>query len=1711
MNISSSHNSLFNSISYPKNEIFHINEIHQTLTSRFEKQVAEYPEKNAIKDKEISLTYSELNQWANQIARCVIAQRGADPEPIVILIEQGRDFIAALLGVLKAGKFYVPLDPEFPKARNRHITENSQASLIITSRKNVELARKLSLPTCNILVLDEIDNEVSTDNLNLPISPTNLANIIYTSGSTGKPKGVVQNHCNLLHNCRNYTNSMQIVPRDRMTLLHSCSVMGAVNGIFNALLNGATLYPFDVKKEGLNNLAKWLIDEKITIYYSVVTLFRHFASFLSDNLQFAKQFQDLRLIRLGGEPVFEKDLNLYKKHFYENCLLYIGLGSTETGAIKLFIADKNTQIGEQKIPLGNSVDDMTVLLLDQAGHCVEPGEVGEICVQSQYIALGYWQNPERTQAAFLPDPEGGCQRIYRTGDLGQYLPDGSLIHKGRKDFQIKVRGYRVEVAEIEASLLENAKVKETVVKDQKNNRDETILVGYIVPEDGESLSSNELHKDLLERIPDYMLPSAFVFLESLPLTPNGKVDRRALPVPHLSQQAAGADFIAPRTSLENQISEIWCEVLNLQQVGIHQNFFELGGHSLLASQVIVRLSQVLQLELSMHSLFEHPTLVDFAEFVKQVPECGKLFSVPQLVKRNQDIVPLSFAQQRLWFLQQLEPDNSAYHITRTLRLKGQLNVEALHQALATILERHESLRTKFMVTDENPVQVVAPLKEFEMLAIDLSHKSSHHAGESLKEQLSLQTNIPFDLSSDLLLRANLFQLAEHDHVLQIIVHHIAFDGWSIGVFVRELSTLYHAYVNKQSNPLPDLPIQYSDFALWQKQWLQETNLEAQIRYWKQQLGTNLPILQLPTDYPYPPMHDYRGDKQVLLLSETLSTKIKNLTKQEHSTLFMTLMAAFQLLLHRLSGQTDIIVGTPIAGRPQANTENLIGLFLNVMAFRTDLSANPSFVELLNQIRELTLNNYSHQYLPFEQIVEAINPERSLNRHPIFEVMLNVLNMPKSDWQFSDLDAKVLDSNSIESKLPLTLYVEEQDRQLLLRLVYQTALFKAERMKLLLAQFQGLLEQIVVNFNAPIDSYSLLTSYDQPLLPNPSQSLLVPDFSPVSDQVLAIGLKQPDLPAVSQEGQIWSYQNLVSCAQKIAQHLNNLGVESRDVVALSGPRSFGLVASLLGILCSGGVLLMLDSSLPLQRRQVMLRESKAQYIINFGAADPETKQLIDGCQGLEVDPKTGKILTTGIKFDETLPLPKLNSNDPAYIFFTSGTTGKPKGVLGCHKGLSHFINWQRQTFDITSEDRVAQLTGLSFDVVLRDILMPLSSGATLCLPDPDIALLPSHILPWLNRQRISVLHLVPSIAKTWLAEVPTGTTLTTLRWLFFAGEPLSNQLVQRWRETFPQCGCLVNLYGPTETTLAKCSYQVPLEPEAGMQPIGQPLPQTQILLLSPHKQLCSIGEPGEIFIRTPFRTLGYINAHQEQQHRFVPNPFTNNPEDILYRTGDLGRYRLDGSLDILGRSDDQVKIRGVRIELGEVETALAGHSAVQTAVVMAHTDSTGDKQLVAYVVPKAEVMLSAEDLRQHLKPFLPDVMLPSLFILLEMIPLTPNGKVDRQALPTPDFHQRNVATKFVAPRTATENRLSNIWGDLLKLEHVGIYDNFFELGGHSLLAAQIVSIIETIYQVNLPLRRLFENPTIEGLARVVDNLIWCQQSQVMDDGLTLSGQVVEGEL
>ncbi len=1681
------------------------NSLELCIHQMFEAQVERSPDAVAVVFENKQLTYRQLNQQANQLAYHLRAL-GVEKEVLVgICVERSLEMVVGLLGILKAGGAYVPLDPAYPQERLAFIIEDTQTPLLLTQKHLVQ-----NLPTCKaqIVCLDGDREQIaqnSQDNLVCKTTGDNLIYVIYTSGSTGQPKGVMIPHRGICNQLYWRQTSFGLTQADKVLQTISFSFDPSVWQIFWCLsFGGQLILPNPGGHQDTAYLVKTVIDKQITVLALVPSILRVLLE--EEEIENCKS---LRHITCGGEALpielveqFFTCLNL--ENVLHNCY-----GPTEASIDTTFWT---CQRGTHGIfaPIGRPISHAEIYVLDDNLQPVSVGEPGELHIGGVGLARGYFNRPELTDEKFIPNPFNKAtvknssglpcsDRLYKTGDLVRYLPDGNIEFLGRIDHQVKIRGFRIELGEIEAKLGTHPAVQQTLVMAREDVPGDKQLVAYVVvdPEQNSTQrpSHNELRLFLQDKLPQYVIPASFVFLNTMPLNPNGKVDRHALPAPNKGSYSKN-NFVEPRTPIERVLAAIWAEVLSLEVIGIHDNFFELGGHSLLATQVMSRIRRALGVEIKVKLLFETPTIADLANAIAVIQNQGSDPWENQMIPRlaNRQSAPLSFAQQRVWFLEQLEPNSPTYIISQALRLQGTLDVGVLQQSLDAIVAHHEALRTNFIVSvDGSPIQVFQEPRSVELKVIDFTQEQKSETTSQVLDYLNQEAQRPFNLSSDLMLRAALCRVDHQEHLLLLVMHHIASDGWSIGILWQQLATVYEAFSNKLPNPLPKLPIQYADFAVWQHQWLSGQVLNQQLDYWKAQLAGANTVLELPSDKPRPPVQTYRGAMQSLILPQILATSLTARSQQEGVTLFMTLLAAFGTLLHRYTGQEDILIGSPIAGRDRAEIEDLIGFFINTVVLRINCSGNPSFSTLLNRVRQMALGAYTHQDMPFEKLVQELQPERDTSRNPLFQVWFNMLNLKDIKLELPDLVVEPINMPEAASKFDLTLYVTEQQQGIKLELVYNADLFVPERMLEMLNQFHHLLVQIAETPQQNISSLSLVTSKAELLLPNPQQPLSVQSEIAVHTKFSQQAQRVPQNLAVVDAQVAWTYAELEELSNQLAHYLLANNLQSQDVVAIYGQRSALLVVAILGVLKAGGAFVILDPAYPTSRLIDCLEPVQPQAWLQI-ASDSQVPTALceyvdsfcDCCLTISDD----SILATLQSYPKSDPQVTMEPDNLAYIAFTSGSTGKPKGVKGSHRPLSHFMQWHQKTFGLCESDKFSMLSGLSHDPLLRDIFTPLSLGATLCIPQQEEIETLGQLADWMRVMRISVAHLTPAMAQLLTAKTESQTT--DLRYVFFAGDVLTQQDVTKICHFAPQVTC-VNFYGATETPQAMGYFVISEDCGVGNVketiPLGRGIEDVQLLVLTHTLQLAGIGEVGEIYIRTPYLSSGYIGNESITQERFIVNPFTKIATDRLYKTGDLGRYLSNGNIEFCDRIDNQVKIRGFRIELGEIEAVLSQYPSVQEVVVLLREDILGDKQLVAYVVLKEKQISTANELRQFLTEKLPGYMIPASFVMLEALPLTPNGKLNRVALPAPEVEKKTC----VAPRNELERELVEIWEQVLGIQPVGVRDNFFELGGHSLLAVKLFAQIEQKFIKKLPLAALFQSGTVEAIAKILSQ---CKEEELV---------------
>ncbi|MEA2563042.1 MAG: hypothetical protein QOH06_4546, partial [Acidobacteriota bacterium] len=1993
-----------------------------SVASLFAAQVARDPAAVAVVCGDRSLTYRELDETANRLAHLLI-DRGAGPgQSVALLFSRSAEAIVAILAVLKSGAAYLPIDPALPSARIEFMLTDAAPIAAVTTDA---LAHRFD--GLDITVVDVGDPAADLKPSTAPPAPApdDLAHIIYTSGTTGVPKGVAVTQHNVTQLFDGLEIGVDLTPDQVWTQFHSYAFDFSVWELWGALLYGGRLVvvPYWVSRspEAFYELVR---DERVTVLNQTPSAFRQLIwaeQSILTSLGQAEPDLALRYVVFGGEALELASLApWYERHADDRPRLVNMYGITETTVHVTYrlLSRKDVEEARGSV-IGMPIPDLSLRVLDRDLRLQPIGVPGEIHVGGEGLALGYLGRPELTAERFVPDPFGPAgARLYRSGDLARYLPDGDVEYLGRIDHQVKIRGFRIELGEIETALTSQPEIREAVVLAREDKPGDKRLVAYLVVE--RELPAGELRERLKAKLPEYMVPAAFVTLPTLPLTSNGKVDRKALPVPEAASLAQKRERVAPRTGLELSLADLWQTALSSSgEVGIEDDFFELGGNSITGAILINRLQEVLGEIVHVVVIFDAPTIermaaylignhteavarvwgeeslggavagrerverIDIASveqmrglirplpplarsgpknppaiFVLAPPRSGttlmrvllgghpRLFAPPELellsyntlaerkatytgrdafwleglvravmeirgcgaeeateiiagwekeewtarrtygqlqewlgerslvdktpsyaldpailqraeedfeeplyvhlvrhpygmirsfeeakldqiffrqahpftrrelaeliwlvsqenilsfleqvparrrhLVRFEDLVsdpepvlrglcdflgldfhpamlrpyedrsrrmtdgvhaesrmlgdvkfhthsgidastaerwreayqedflgapsarmavalgyevraggasasiprrdwqpgeprPLSFAQQRLWFLDRLEPASYAYNIAGAVRLTGPLNVAALSWALCTIINRHESLRTTFGERDGEPYQVIAEPVPMLLPVFDISGLPAAVREEEARRVATAESRRAFDLARGPLVRFSLLRLGEREHGLALGMHHVISDGWSLGIFVRELGQLYRAGVAGATAVLPDLPIQYSDYAAWQREWLSGAAMEERLSWWLWQLGGAPQVIDLPLDRPRPPVQSFRGDRAYLAIGSQVWERLEAVARRLGVTPFMALLAGYATLLHRYGSQSEVVVGTPIANRGRGELENLIGFFANTLALRVDLSGDPGFGELARRVRAVALGAYARQEVPFERLVEELRPERSLSHAPVFQVALALQNLPESDLDLGDVALSRLPVDSGAAQFDLSLFLNPSAQGgMAARVDYASDLFDRGTVERLLGHFHRLLEGVAAERADGVRLSEL------PLLSGEEREQVVREWNrtaaeipdePVHRLFRQWAERRPDALAVSWSGGRLSYGVLARRVERLACRLREQGVGPETVVALCFERSPELIVSTLAVLEAGGAYLPIDPVQPAERLDWILRDSAAALLLT-----PKTLAAIE-----EMDSREESFVV------------EADPDALAYVIYTSGSTGMPKGTELRHRGLSSLMAWHRRYHGLGPEDRNTFLGGPGFDASIWEMWGALASGASLHIPLPEVIPAPAALLRWMVQEGITFSFLPTPLTEAVLSEpLPEGLALRTV---IVGGD----RLVRRPSPDIPFA--LFNLYGPTENTIVATAGRV--SPFGDRAPdIGTPVANTRTYILDRFLWPVPVGVPGELCLAGEGLARSYRFRSELTADRFVPDPFGGQGER-LYRTGDLARWRPDGGIEFLGRADSQVKIRGFRIELGEVEATLTRQPGVESAVVLAREDGDGEKRLVAYVVGPSGGT-SVEELRRGLQRTLPEPMLPSAFVFLDAFPLTPQGKVDRRALPAPERSQHGAGAKFIPPRTPLEEEVARVWRDVLKVDRVGVSDSFWELGGHSLLATRVLSRIEELFEVDLPLQTLFASPRLGEFAAMVGERVLVLEGEDIDAALAELNGMSEDEI
>ena len=1643
----------------------------QTLSELFEAQVRRTPSAMALCDGPRRFSYRDLNAEANRLARRLLAL-GVGPEDRVgLALARSAEAVVAILAILKAGAAYVPLDPDYPRERLAYMLADARPRCVVTTAEHVEKVGASFSPAdrtrAPMMVLDApatlaelaaySDGDPSDDERVRSRRAKDAAYVIYTSGSTGHPKEVVVAHQNV---GRLFSATRELFPfgaADVWTLFHSLSFDFSVWELWGPLLHGGRLV---VVPQMVSRSPEEMLDllerESVTILNQTPSAFYELAE--ADRRRTPRDGLALRAVVFGGEALEFRRLREWAERRPKAPALINMYGITETTVhVTYFELDTETLDTEAGL-IGAALPDLRMYVLDAHLQLVPPGVAGELYVAGEGLARGYLGRPGLTSERFVADPFGPPgQRMYRTGDRGRFRAKGGFEYLGRIDDQIKIRGFRIELGDVEAALARHPDVAQVVVVAREDSARDMRLVGYVVPVSGSSLAASDLRRHVANALPEYMVPSSVIVLDRIPRTANGKVDRKALPEPGLDIRA---NVRRPTTRREEILCEIFGEVLGATGVGMDDDFFELGGHSLLATRLVSRVRERLRVELSVRAIFEASTVATLADRLDAHGKLGNAVRPALVAALRPDEIPLSSAQRRIWFVQHLEGPSPTYNIPIGLRLSGPLSREGLEAALADLTTRHESLRTIFPEIDGRPVPRI--------LAPSAARLALPTGGSTLEAEVLR----PFDLRIELPLRARLFERGQEEHVLVLVVHHIAADGASLVPLTRDLATAYAARRAGRAPAWEPLPIQYADYTSWQREWLggesdPASEAAKQVAFWRRTLDGLPDYIALPTDRPHPPLAGHHGDAFTVVLPPAVHRRLIDLARARHASSFMVLQAGLAALLTRLGAGTDIPIGSPVAGRTDHALDALVGCFLNTVVLRTDTSGSPTFEELVDRVRVADLAAFAHQDVSFDRVVEALHPERSLARHPLFQVMLVVQDVLEPPT-FPGLRVRVEDIAIHTVKFDLTIHVAERRNGsggaggVECVFNYRTDIFDRATIESMGARFERLLEAVTGAPSRPIAAIDLLggAEREQLLREWNDTSVTLPELGMI-ERIESQAARRPDAVAVSGDDGRLTYGELVVRANRLARDLRARGVRGESLVGVLLPRATDLVVALFAVLKSGGAFLPIDPSYPLDRIQFMLDEAAPRVVLTLRELRPRLAARPDAVQTICMD---------DAPLDLAGPLTAHVAADaPAYVLYTSGSTGGPKGVVVTRRGLDNHMAWIASEYPMTRDDVMLFRSSISFDAAQFEIWLPLMAGARVHVASLELSRDPELLLSAVRSEGITVTQFVPSLLAATVAA--TSGPVPPLAHVFAGGEPLPAELardvISRWRVR------VSNMYGPTEATVVSASASWAGEFTGHTAPIGRPIWNTRIYVLDDRLQPVPPGVVGELYIAGLCLARGYLGRASLTAERFIADPFGPRGSR-MYRSGDLARWR-NGELECLGRVDDQIKLRGFRIELGEIESALRRHPTVVQAAVVVREDRPGDKRLVGYIVPARGLLADASALREHVGRLLPEYMIPAAVVSLDALPTSPNGKVDRRALPAPSF----TTASGHAPQTPRERSMCDLFAQVLGLAEVGTEGDFFELGGDSIMSIQLVSRARAA-GFRVTARDVFLHRTVAGL-------------------------------
>ncbi|TPG88815.1 amino acid adenylation domain-containing protein [Brevibacillus laterosporus] len=1635
----------------------------QTIHQLFESQVERTPDQVAVVYKGEQLTYREVNERSNQLARTLRAEGIECDQLVGIMVERSLDMMVGLLAILKAGGAYVPIDPAYPEERIRYMLEDAGAKLVVV---HSHLQERISFAGKCLTLDEEASYQKDASNPESISGPADLAYVIYTSGSTGKPKGVMITHQAVVNLVHGISDRIDFVQGKSLLSVTTISFDIFVLETFLSLCKGVRVVLASGEQQtDPQALSEVILEQQIDMIQMTPSRMQMLLSSMHGTER-VKCLQGIREIMLGGEALPASLLNTLREH--TQARLYNMYGPTET-TVWSSVGEVTT--GES-ITIGKPLMNTLFYILSTEGHPQPIGVAGELCIAGEGLARGYWNRPELTAEKFVENPFMAGSKMYQTGDLAKWLPDGTIECLGRIDHQVKIRGYRIELGEVEAQLVNMEAVQEAVViarEDQAGNKQ---LCAYIVAE--KQLTMSELKSKLSHELPGYMIPSYFVQLDKIPHTPNGKIDRKALPAPEDGSHM-GVEYMAPRTWMETKLVQIWQEVLGLPNIGVKDNFFDIGGHSLRATNLVSKIYKELNQNLPLRDAFQYPTIEQMAEVLEKREEIAYA-SIPIIEER--EYYPVSSSQKRLYILSQLTGGEISYNMPDVVVIEGNLDQGRLEIAFRKLISRHETLRTSFELVNGEPMQRVHQDVDF---VVEYAQASMEEAEAYI--QGFVRT---FDLEQAPLLRVGLVELARDRHLLMFDMHHIISDGVSLGILIQEFVSLYGG------EELSPLRIQYKDYAAWQQEGVKSEEMKQQEAYWLEVFQGDIPVLDMPTDYVRPAMQSFEGDTIEIVISKKSRDGLRKIAAQTGSTLYMVLLAAYTTLLHKYTGQEDVIVGTPIAGRSHPDLEPIIGMFVNTLSIRTYPVGEKTFYEFVQEVKEKALGAYENQNYPFEELVDKLDVKRDLSRNPMFDTMFELKNLEQEELSIEGLQLTSYVDDHAVSKFDLTWNAVEQAEGIVCSIEYATSLYKKETVERMGEHFVQLIETIVHDPHATLSSLTIITHQEK-------EQILAVFNDTTSDYVADKTIHQmfesqvertPDQVAVIYEGSQLTYRELNERANQLARTLRKEGVQADQLVGIMVERSLEMMIGIFAILKAGGAYVPIDPEFPEERISYMLEDAGTKLLL----VQNHLRDRVSFA-GKLVDLNDGQMYSK----DKSNLLPINDSQHLAYVIYTSGSTGKPKGVMVEHHSVINRLMWMQTRYPITETDTILQKTAITFDVSVWELFWWSLVGSKVCLLSLGGEKNPERIVETIAEQGITTMHFVPAMLHAFLEYLEQCSSkdikrkLHNLRQVFASGEALAPSQVARFHHIIASVNQaqLINLYGPTEATVDVSYFDCRADQEYTVVPIGKPIFNTQLYIVQNETEhLQPISVAGELCIAGVGLARGYLNRPELTAEKFVNNPFV--PNERMYKTGDLARWQPDGNIEYLGRIDHQVKIRGYRIELGEVEAQLLKMGTIQEAVVIAREDATGQKQLCVYFV--ADKPLIVKDLRSTLLQHLPGYMIPSYFVQLERMPLSPNGKIDRRALPAPEGSMQ-TGVEHVAPRTQIEVQIAKNWQEVLGIPSIGVKDNFFDSGGHSLRATTLVAMMHKEMGISLPLRDVFGYPTIEQMAERVSGMDYVAHSSI----------------